>query len=374
MGEMKEIIRESKAALCLACGRCTTACPLSTPSASLRGGNDGHSPRVFVERLLTYNEIDRVNLWECLTCERCTVFCPSSVKFSEFIRSLRSNFQTEAFEKCAHAGILHSLMRLMAYNDLDQNRLDWITSDFEVSKEVDTLLFVGCAPYYDIYFDRWSPLETTKRAVKLLNLIGIKPVLLNDEVCCGHDLLWTGDQDAFNELERKNNERILKSNPKRIVFTCPECYSTFKNDYKLGKWIQLLHLTELLIENLDKLNFKETRKKVSYHDSCRMGRFQGLYDAPRKLLEAIPGIELREFAETRERALCCGTSCWMSCNSRAKRAQLQRLNEAKEISETLVTPCPKCLIHYSCTMDEKEKNPIVEVEDIIVTVANSLEI
>lgn len=363
MAELEGVIKDSKVSLCYSCGRCTPACPLST--------YENYSPRIFVERLLTMNELDKVNLWECLTCKGCTMFCPSSIDFPEFVRSLRSIFKTEADEQCAHAGILQSLMRLMAYGDFKQNRLEWITPDLKVSKEGDTLLFVGCSPYYDVYFDKWKPLEITRSAVKLLNHIGIEPVVLEDEVCCGHDLLWSGDEEAYQKLAEKNKKLIEKANIKRIVFTCPECYSAFKNEYKLGDNIELMHLTELLNDNLDKLDFKESDVKVSYHDSCRMGRFLGVYEPPRKLLEAIPGLELNELPHSKSRSICCGTSNWMSCDWKSKTAQLALLQDAKGISEKLVTSCPKCRIHFNCTMDEKEKNPIVEVEDIIVTLANS---
>jgi Fe-S oxidoreductase len=363
LAEMKDLIKDMKVSLCYSCGRCTLACPISSY-------ND-FSPRRFVERIISKNELDESKVWECLTCGRCSVTCPSSVNFSGFIRSLRADMQSEADGKCAHAGILHSLMRLMANGDFKQNRLDWVLPDLEVAKEGDTMLFVGCAPYYDSYFSQWSPIEITRSAVKLLNIIGIKPVVLEDEVCCGHDLLWSGDEDGFQKLAEKNQKLIKDSKVKRIVFTCPECCTTFKDDYKIGGGVKLMHLTELLLENMDKIKFKENNDKISVHDSCRMGRYMGLYDAPRKILESIPGLEIEELPNSRERSKCCGTSCWMNCNWISKASQIATLQDAKEASGKLLTVCPKCKIHFSCAMDEKEKNRIVDVEDVIVTIAKS---
>jgi Fe-S oxidoreductase len=359
--ELDDPVKETKVSMCVACGRCTPACPQST---------EAHSPRVFVERLLNTEELDRVKVWECLTCSNCTVFCPSSVDFPGFVKSIRAAYKEEAEDMCAHAGILHSLMRLMAYGDFKQDRLGWVTPELEVAKKGDTMLFVGCAPYYDVYFDKWSPINITRSAVRLLNMIGIKPVVFEDEVCCGHDLLWTGDEDAFKKLAAKNKKFIGDVGINRIVFTCPEGYMTFKNNYDLDKNIRVVHITELLLENVDKLEFKGDGKKVSFHDSCRFGRYMGLYDFPRKLLEAIPGLELVELTHNKSRAECCSTACWMNCTTSSKNAQLKTLHDAKKVSDKLVTTCPKCYIHFNCTMDEKEKNPIIDIEDIAVTIAN----
>jgi Fe-S oxidoreductase len=361
MSDLDELIRDSKVSMCIACGRCTPACPQST---------EAHSPRVFVERLLNTQELDRAKVWECLTCGNCTVFCPSSVDFPGFVRSIRGLYKEEAEDMCAHAGILHSLMRLMAYGDFKQERLGWVTPELEVAKEGDTMLFVGCAPYYDVYFKDWSPIKISRSAVMLLNMIGIKPVLLENEVCCGHDLLWTGDNDAFEKLASKNKKLIEDAGIKRIVFTCPEGYMTFKNHYDLDKKTEVVHITELLFNNIDKLEFNEDVTKMSFHDSCRFGRYMGLYDFPRKLLEAIPGLELVELPHSRSRAECCSTSCWMNCTTNSKNAQLKTLHDAKKVSDKLVTTCPKCYIHFNCTMDEKEKNPIIDIVDITVTIAN----
>jgi Fe-S oxidoreductase len=368
MGELEEVVNDSKVALCYSCGRCTAACPLTN--------YDDSSPRKFVEKYLLNKELDKNEIWACLTCGGCSVYCPSSVDFPEFIKALRADLKSEASEKCAHAGILHSIMRLMANSDMKQNRLKWVTPELEVKtqsdSEGDTMLFVGCAPYYDVYFDKWSPIEISRSAVKLLNNIGIRPVVLPNEVCCGHDLLWSGDKESFELLVKKNSKIIEDSNVKRIVFTCPECLMTFKKDYDLGGKVELMHMTELLMENIDKLKFKEGDVKVSYHDSCRMGRFLGLYDAPRKILEAIPGVELSELPHSKSRSVCCGTSCWLNCDWKSKSSQLSTLNKARDISEKLVTVCPKCMIHFSCTMDEKEMNHITNVEDILITIANSI--
>jgi heterodisulfide reductase subunit D len=97
------------------------------------------------------------------------------------------------------------------------------------------------------------------------------------------------------------------------------------------------------------LEFEESQEKVTYHDPCRLGRLAGIYDAPRKLMEAIPGVRLVEMPRSRDNAVCCGTSGWMNCSSCSKEIQVQRLNEALETgADALVTACPKCQIHFRC--------------------------
>ena len=363
MGRLDPLFKETNATLCYSCGRCTPACPLAS--------YDKFSPRRFVERALTMNVVDEAKVWECLTCAGCSSHCPSSVDFPRLVRLLRDDSRPGAASRCAHAGILHSLMRLMATRDLRQDRLGWLSPDLQVGSEGDTLLFVGCAPYFDSYFDRWSPIGITRSAVRLLNKIGITPVVSGSEVCCGHDMLWSGEKETFQALANKNLALIEGSKAERVVFSCPECYSAFRKDYKTGAKVELKHITEVLAENMDKLEFKENGKRITYHDSCRMGRFNGVYDAPRKLLKSIPKLEVRELEHSREMSECCGTSCWMNCSYKSKNSQLRVLKEAERTSGALVTSCPKCLIHFNCAMDEKDRGPFVSVQDVIVTIDDS---
>ncbi|GAH21255.1 unnamed protein product, partial [marine sediment metagenome] len=160
-----------------------------------------------------------------------------------------------------------------------------------------------------------------------------------------------------------------------------ECYRTFKLDYpnyvKLD--CEVMHISELLAQRLETegLRFNEVKKKVTYQDPCRLGRHLGIYDAPRKVLQAIPGIELVEMEHNREESICCGTSCFTNCDSYSKQIRVERLLEAKATgAETLITSCPKCQTHFRCAMVNKgeEKGPDIEIElmDLVNLVATSL--
>jgi Fe-S oxidoreductase len=330
-----------------------------------------------VETILTHGEEDTnpAEMWECLTCKACSTYCPSDVRYPAFVREVRGQLVKDgSCGDCSHAGILHSMMRLMATGHLKQNRLEWLDESLETNPRSDVLLFVGCAPYYEaILDDSRSHTATPKSAIKLLNSIGIKPRLLKDEVCCGHDMLWSGEGETFEKLAKINTERINKSNVKRIIFTCPECYDTFKENYTgLREDIELHHLAQFLGERIDDLKFRENGKRVTYQDSCRLGRFQGIYEPPRELLLAVPGLDLVEMEDNRMKSVCCGTSCWMNCDQESKRLQVERLDEASEIADVMITACPKCLIHFRCAMDGQSKLE-TDVEDLFVMLAESLE-
>ena len=219
--------------------------------------------------------------------------------------------------------------------------------------------------------------------LRIMNTAGIKPVLLEDERCCGHDLSFTGDQESLARLAKMNMTAIKKSHASTVVTTCPECYRTLKTDYAelLGEpKFEVLHSSEFLTNLIDngKIKFNEKlAKKVSYQDPCRLGRHMGVYDSPRKVITSIPGVELVEMERNRQNALCCGVSAWMGCGRHSKQMQIERLTEAKNTTaDLLVTACPKCQIHLNCALSEKlpvkREEVAIETCDLSVLVARAL--
>jgi Fe-S oxidoreductase len=191
--------------------------------------------------------------------------------------------------------------------------------------------------------------------LRLLNRLGVEPVISNHERCCGHDALWSGNEATFIELAGRNLETIKASGAKTVLFSCPEGYFTFKNYYPkyLGELpFEVLHMTEFLMRELPQagLSFKPSATgTITYQDPCRLGRWSGHYEPPRQLLQLIPESELKEMELNRENALCCGTSAWMECSNCSKVMQIERLQEAIQTgANTLITACPKCQIHLSC--------------------------
>jgi Fe-S oxidoreductase len=377
---LQAIADEARAFYCLECGKCSGICPVSRL-------NPAYSPRVMVERALMGLENDLAydrELFSCLTCYACSITCPSDVDYPLFIQKARALASTRGEHgDCAHSGTLQALARLMARSTVQQRRLDWLSEEYRVADQSDVLFFVGCAPYFEPLFEDIDvdALQPAKGSLKILNSLGIEPMVLGDEKCCGHDLLWTGDTEAFEELAKQNVAMIEKSGAKKIVFSCAECYRTFKEDYPKYASLdcELQHISELLADNLgsESLPFGEVTRKVTYHDPCRLGRHLGVYDAPRNVLEAIPGVELVEMDRNREDALCCGTSAFTNCDACSKQIRVDRLLEAKSTgADVLVTACPKCQIHFKCAMVSKgsEKGPDVEIPvmDLAELVASAI--
>ena len=176
-----------------------------------------------------------------------------------------------------------------------------------------------------------------------------------------------------------NLDLIRSSGAKQVIFSCPEGYHTFKEYYPrfLGELdFEPVHILDFLTDKLNEgvIQLAESNTKiVTYHDPCRLGRMAGVYDAPRKLLEAIPGIKLKEMPRSRENGVCCGTSGWMNCSSCSKEIQLQRLSEAGDTGAgTIVTACPKCQIHFRCTKAAFDLE--IEITDLCDLVIDCLKI
>ncbi|MHC1635151.1 MAG: (Fe-S)-binding protein [Candidatus Methanospirareceae archaeon] len=377
--KIEEIVRETKAYYCLECGKCTGSCPISRRSRDF-------SPRFNVERAL-FGFGDEIlhdnNIWTCLSCGICEDRCASGVEYIDFIRLIREE-AVKAGERgrCAHAGILFSLMRLMTREEIRQNRLKWVSSDLKVSKRGEILYFVGCLPYFDVVFKRIElrSVDIARNTVAILNKLGISPVLMENERCCGHDLLWTGDIENFERLARLNIEMIKNTGAKKVIFSCPECYRTLKLDYPsyVGDMdFEMLHISEFLAEKIEKGELKLeneaiTGLKVTYHDPCRLGRHLGVYDAPRYVMHSIKGVEVVEMERSRDSAVCCGTSAWTNCDMLSEEMQMERIKEARATNaDTLITACPKCMIHFRCGMSRRGQEKI-EVRDFVELVAKAM--
>jgi len=377
-----DVLKRTKALYCQECGKCSSSCPITRLDPL-------YSPRLAVEKALMGLEeavLTDKGLWSCLTCYLCRQRCPLDIEYDELIRTCRAKAAVNGITgNCAHEGVLLSLSRLMAREETKQNRLDWVPPEGEIAKTGEVLYFVGCLPYFNVVFDDIGVrnIEIAQSMLRVLNAAGIKPVLLENERCCGHDLSFSGDLDSFEKLAKLNLAAIKKSGVSKVVTTCPECYRTLKLDYAehLGKpKFEVFHASEFLADLIanGKVKFAgKLDKKVSYQDPCRLGRHMGVYDSPRKVIESIPGVELVEMDRNREDALCCGVSAWMNCSRHSKQIQVERLTEAKGTNaDLLVTACPKCQIHLNCTMSEKlpvkREDVIIETCDLSVLVARAM--
>ncbi len=376
-----QIIREQSLYQCLECGKCSASCP-----RQLAGKE--YSPRLLAHKLIAEREDEAFiesSVWECLTCGLCQERCPSGVDISRTILEMRTLLAgTKGLKGFrAHDGALHSWMRMMTSPELKQNRLDWLDSDLRVASTGSVAFFTGCAPYFDVFFAgiEVDTLSIARDSIRLLNFLGIEPAVLGNERCCGHDLLWTGDQESFETLCRLNYEEFKAAGVEEIVVSCPECFHVLgENMPKIipGFDIKVTLLIDLLEREVRKggIGFQPLKRRVTFQDPCRLAREGERYDGPRNLLSVIPNTRIREMENSGRSAICCGNNAFINCDAYSKRIQVQRLREARATrADLLITACPKCMIHLTCTMkDPNSRGSLaMEIRDLVSVLSEQIE-
>jgi heterodisulfide reductase subunit D len=378
--KIDQIIRERSLYQCLECGKCSAACPRRLTDSE-------YSPRLLAHKVIAEREDEAFienAVWECLTCEICSERCPSGVEFSGFILEMRTLLaQTKGLKGYrAHDGAIHSWMRMMTAPKLKQNRLAWVGENLQVASKGEVAYFVGCAPYFDVFFAgiKVDTLAGARDSIRLLNFMEIKPVLLPDERCCGHDLLWTGDQENFERLCHLNYETFKEAGIKEIIVSCPECYYVLSKHMPRvipGFDLKITLLLDMLQKEVHKggMTFQPLRRRATFQDPCRLARMLNRSEEPRELLGLIPELRLTEMEHSGRSAVCCGNSGFINCDAHSKQIQVERLKEAKTAgAELLITACPKCMIHLTCAIRDRlrQGNWNLEIRDIMSVLADQI--
>lgn len=343
---------------CQDCGKCSSACPLALVGKPF-------SPRGVANAVIS-GCVDAPavirDTWSCLTCGTCYERCPSAVTFPEFIRDLRELQATSGIRgHQAHDGFFQSLMRTMASPGLTIQHWQGLPDDVHTDSHSKLLFFGGCAPYFDAFFKHHLGTQTTDILVdslRLLNFFDIHPRLLAGERCCGHDLLWSGDQSNFLRLAALNAEMIAADGIEEVVTACPECYWTLSRDYAaygIDVPFKVTHLYELVEREIDKgaVAFERLNRNLTFQDSCRLNRLEEGASLPRKLLHRLQPKSFKEMRDHGKAAICCGNCAWTGCDRYSKALQVKRLQQARDTgSDLLVTACPKCQVHLRCAMED----------------------
>ncbi len=336
---------------CLQCATCSGACPF------------GYLMDYPPGRMISYLRADLFDqvlksdtVWLCVSCYACTQVCPSKIPVTP-------GLMTRAKEELLLAGNVPSELQDALTNsqrygnplgESPRKRADWIEGlDFEVPilaksrQPVDVLWFVGDYPSYHPRIQ-----GITKKVAFLFHKLGVNFGILGpEENSDGDSQRLAGESGLFEMLAEKNGKTFSKYEFKEIVTTDPHAYNAIKNEYpKLGIEYPVRHYTEFLAERIDDLkpDFKENgQQKVTYHDPCYLGRVNNVFDAPRELLRAIPGVELAEMAHNRTTSLCCGGGgggMWLDGFQWEKghvRMSEWRVKEAvKTGAEILAVACP----------------------------------
>ncbi|HPA14189.1 MAG TPA: hydrogenase iron-sulfur subunit [Desulfobacterales bacterium] len=378
--KVAEVVAAHDIFACQDCGKCSSACSLAQMGKPF-------SPRVVANSVIAGDiESPTVieNIWACLTCGLCYERCPSAVNFPEFIRDVRHVLsKSDRAGHETHGGFFQSMMRTLTSPDLKPEHWEWLPNDIRSNPDGKVLFFGGCAPYFDIFFRRHLGVRTRKILVdslRLLNFFDIEPALLSDERCCGHDLLWSGDQENFLKLAALNVESFHHLGIEEVITTCPECYRTLKHDYpEHGVEInfKVTHLYEIIEKEISKgaVDFKKMDQSVTFQDACRLSRMERMADLPRKLLSRLKPKGFQEMKDHANAAVCCGNCSWIGCDSFSKALQVQRLRQAHDTgSNLLVTACPKCQIHLQCAMEDPfiGEEIKMEVEDLSSVIARTI--
>ncbi|UBM57764.1 (Fe-S)-binding protein [Marinilongibacter aquaticus] len=236
-------------------------------------------------------------------------------------------------------------------------------------KEPEILFWVGCAGSFD---DRYK--KVTLAFAKILHKIGIDfAVLGTEESCTGDPARRTGNEFTFQMLAMQNIEVLNGYGIKKIVTACPHCFNTLKNEYpELGGDYEVLHHSQYLQQLLDEGRLKVEGgsfkgKKITYHDSCYLGRINNEYEAPRALIKALDG-ELVEMKRCRTKGLCCGAGggqMFKEPEKGDKDVNIERIEEALSTgAEAVAVACPFCMTMMSDGVKNKEKESTVKVYDL----------
>lgn len=345
MIEVPEMIAESGGKtldLCYQCGTCSGTCPWNLV-------RDFRVRSIISLAQLGLEGYEGEDLWLCATCNACVDSCPRGVEIVDLIRTLRTIIaETGAFPKTLR-GVMGSVQSNgNPWSGDAARRMDWAhdLSPRPYSSAMDYAWFTCCSQAYDP--------RNTKAALataRCLDAAGLSYGFLDgEEKCCGEAVRKSGGESLFQGLA-ENNRRVFEARSvERVLVTSPHCLNTFLKDYPTnGALPEVRHVVQVLAEAIrgDRLKFQvPSLAKVVYHDPCYLGRHNGIYEDPRAVLRAIPGLELMEFGRTREEAVCCGGGggqLWMEAPVEERFAVL-KLRRAKEMgADTVATACPYCI-------------------------------
>jgi Fe-S oxidoreductase len=376
----KEVIDEIKAAggqafkLCFQCGLCDVVCPWNRV-------RDFSMRKIIREATFGLTEIEGEDIWRCTTCGRCPERCPRGVKQIELGVALRRvATEYEVFPtsvrsaRTARASIISEGNPLQAER---KKRADW-SKNIPVKKfaeGMEILYFVGCYFSYDPRMKK-----VAAATADILNRAGIDfGILGSQENCCGESIRKTGSEEVFKRLARENIKTFIDNGVKKVLVSSPHCYHTFKNEYpEFMVNFEVIHILQYVLDliNAGKIEFTRTyENQVTYHDPCYLGRHNGIYDEPRKILNKIPGLELIEMADAHQDSLCCGGGggrIWMDTPKEERFSDL-RLKQAHAAgAQVLATACPYCITNFEESRLNLDYDDVLEIVDVMEVVQKAL--
>ncbi len=370
---------------CTVCGRCTEVCPayltfkpldpkevvLSIRDHALEVAEGGESKPLHLV-------VDENAIWACTSCGACVHECPVHIDQLELIVNVRRGFIENGLQPSelnnAYRGMENQFNPWNAPHDTrDEWRKELGVPHVSETDDVEYLLWFGCAGNYDP-----RSKKTIASLVEILRKAGVKFASLgSDERCTGDSARRTGNELLFQMLAYENVQTLNSYGIRKIITICPHCYNTLKNEYKaFGGNYEVYHHTQviqkLLEEGRIKLNKRAT--KVIFHDPCYLGRHNGVFDAPRFVLDNLG--ERIEAERSRERSFCCGAGggrMWME-ERIGKRINIERTKELlSKQPDSIAVGCPFCFTMIADGVNAQGKGDSVKVMDIAILVAQNME-
>lgn len=370
---------------CLQCGVCAGTCPY--------GEVMDYPPRRIIA-MLRAGMIDRVflsdSLLACVACYACMTKCPRDIRLTDTILPLAKE-QVLVHQPDLPAELQKALQNTLRYGnpmgESSRKRAAWTRTSpvpvrifAEDPRPADVLWFVEC---YTSYYPRGQ--DCTRATARLFHALGLDFAILgNEEKCAGECGRLTWEPGLYETLMDYNMAVFQRYQFQRIVTSCPHAHNAFKNRYgALGFRWELHHTTPYLADHLDRLKPMLTRKldyKITYHDSCCLGRQNEFFDAPRRLLAALPGVKTVEMIHNRENSICCGGGgggMWLDTYYKTKgyeRLSERRVKEALATgADVLAISCPYEVSRFEDALKVLGGDKRMIVRDVTELLAEAME-
>lgn len=345
---------------CYQCGLCSSICPYALV---------GEQPitRKIVRSLQLGLQDEVGPAWLCALCMLCQVKCPKNVPVLDAIIEARRYMSGKRRIPERIERVLWDVYEVgNSWGVRKKDRAGWCDGIKLAKEGTKVLLYAGCVIPYD------KRLHNVARSVaRILSHAGVKfGVLGEEERCCGDVVYSIGEEEFLEEIAAQNIDAFRNIGVETIVTISPHCYNIFKNVYpKYGGEFEVLHYTEMVSKLFEegKINVSNSKKMlITFHDPCYLGRYNKVYEPPRKILESIPGIELTEMRDNKESSLCCGGGggrIWMG--ESGKTLSDIRIEQALETgASVLATSCPYCVENFEASIKKLSSPTMINVLDV----------
>jgi Fe-S oxidoreductase/nitrate reductase gamma subunit len=312
-------------------------------------------------------------LWQCTTCAACMEACPVFIEQMPKIVDMRRYLVMEEadFPDSMQAAMMSLEKRGHPFSGTQATRLDWAEGlnvrQINDAKDADVLLWVGCG---GALVERNQ--KVTRATAQLLEQAGVKFAIMGrEEKCSGDPARRIGNEFLFETLAKENVANLNRHAVRKVITACPHCFNTFKNEYpQYGGMFEVYHHSEYLSKLVDEGKLKplaELDRKITFHDPCYLGRQNGVYDAPRQLVQISSRLDAVEMERSRNKSFCCGGGGGMSFvdEPAGQRVNQNRAQEAIETgADILAVGCPFCMTMMEDGINARKGERDVRVMDV----------